>query len=152
MLAVRPAARGLGIVTPFDDRVLVDVHVAPRDAGKATPGDMVSVEVLRWPTATRGPVGRAVEVLGRHGSVVMRHRHAADAPRLHGKPLWRPDPRGNLRDIRPAQEQADLERYALAARGDDRDRAAAPRRTAGRAQRDSLGDIPPDGPRWEVVA
>jgi ribonuclease R len=58
-------ARGLGLVTPFDDRVLVDVHVAPREAGEARPGDMVSVEVVRWPTATRGPAGRVVEVLGR---------------------------------------------------------------------------------------
>jgi ribonuclease R len=58
-------SRGIGLVMPFDDRVLADVAVAARDAGEARPGDMVTVEVLRWPTATRGPVGRVVEVLGR---------------------------------------------------------------------------------------
>jgi ribonuclease R len=57
--------RGIGRVTPIDDRVLVDVSVSPGDAGGAQPGDMVTVEVLRWPTATRGPAGRVVEVLGR---------------------------------------------------------------------------------------
>lgn len=58
-------SRGIGLVAPLDDCVLVDVTVAARDAGEARPGDMVTVEVLRWPTATRGPVGRVVEVLGR---------------------------------------------------------------------------------------
>ena len=57
--------RGIGLVTPIDDRVLADVAVAERDAAGARPGEMVTVEILRWPTATRGPVGRVVEVLGR---------------------------------------------------------------------------------------
>ena len=30
----------------------------------AKPGDMVAVEITRWPTAARGPLGRIVEVLG----------------------------------------------------------------------------------------
>jgi len=57
--------RGLGIVTPFDDRMLVEVHIPAREDGGARQGDMVSVEVTRWPTPTRGPVGRVVEVLGK---------------------------------------------------------------------------------------
>jgi ribonuclease R len=58
-------ARGIGRATPIDDRLLVDVGIAAGHAGGAQPGDMVTVEVLRWPTATRGPTGRVVEVLGR---------------------------------------------------------------------------------------
>ncbi len=57
--------RGAGLVTPFDDRVLVDVTVPAKEAGAARSGDMVTVEVLHWPTPTRGPIGRVVEVLGR---------------------------------------------------------------------------------------
>ena len=55
---------GLGYVVPFDRRLTMDVHI-PRGAGdEAAPGDMVEVELTRWPTSTRGPVGRVVEVLG----------------------------------------------------------------------------------------
>jgi ribonuclease R len=55
---------GLAYVVPFDRRVLVDVHVPTGQWLAAEPGDMVVVDVTRWPTATRGPVGRVVEVLG----------------------------------------------------------------------------------------
>ena len=55
---------GLGFVVPFDRRVLTDVHVPTGQASSAEPGEMVLVEITRWPTATRGPVGRVVEVLG----------------------------------------------------------------------------------------
>jgi len=56
---------GLGYVVPFDRRVLTDVHVPTGHWSSAEPGEMVLVEITRWPTATRGPVGRVVEVLGR---------------------------------------------------------------------------------------
>ena len=55
----------LGYVVPFDRRVLTDVHVPSGHQGAAEPGEMVLVEITRWPTATRGPVGRIVEVFGR---------------------------------------------------------------------------------------
>ncbi len=56
---------GLGYVVPFDRRVLTDLHVPTGEWSAAEPSDMVLVEVTRWPTATRGPVGRIVEVLGK---------------------------------------------------------------------------------------
>jgi ribonuclease R len=56
---------GLGYVVPFDRRVLTDVHVPTGQSSSAEPGDMVLVEITRWPTATRGPIGRVSEVLGR---------------------------------------------------------------------------------------
>jgi ribonuclease R len=56
---------GMGYVVPFDRRVLTDVHVPTGQSAAAEPGEMVLVEITRWPTATRGPVGRVVEVLGR---------------------------------------------------------------------------------------
>jgi ribonuclease R len=45
--------------------VLTDVHVPTGQSSSSEPGEMVLVEITRWPTATRGPVGRVVEVLGR---------------------------------------------------------------------------------------
>jgi exoribonuclease R len=40
---------------PFDRRVLTDIHVPSGQWSLAEPGDMVVVEITRWPTATRGP-------------------------------------------------------------------------------------------------
>ena len=55
---------GLADVVPFDRRLVMDVHI-PRDtSGTAKSGDMVVVTLTRWPTPSRGPVGRVVEVLG----------------------------------------------------------------------------------------
>ena len=55
---------GLGYVVPFDRRILTDVHIPTGQWSSAEPGEMVLVEITRWPTATRGPVGRVAEVLG----------------------------------------------------------------------------------------
>src|SRR5262249_38584768 len=57
-------ATGMGYVTPFDRRVLMDIFIPPGQEGGASPGDMVIVELTRWPTATRGAIGRVAEVLG----------------------------------------------------------------------------------------
>ena len=55
---------GLGYVEPFDKRLTRDILIASGDTRDAEPGQMVTVEVTRWPTPTRGPAGRILEVLG----------------------------------------------------------------------------------------
>ena len=55
---------GIGFVVPFDRRLIMDVHIPSGEARDAKPGDMVTVEITRWPTSARGPLGRVVEVLG----------------------------------------------------------------------------------------
>lgn len=57
-------ASGLRFVVPFDRRLTMDIVVPAGDQHGAAPGEMVVVEITRWPTAARGPVGRVVEVLG----------------------------------------------------------------------------------------
>lgn len=57
-------AADLGYVVPFDRRVLTDIHVPTGQWSSSEPGEMVLVQITRWPTATRGPVGRVIEVLG----------------------------------------------------------------------------------------
>ena len=57
-------AAGIGFVSPFDRRLQTDVAVPPSDAGIARAGQMVAVEITRWPTSARGPIGRVTEVLG----------------------------------------------------------------------------------------
>jgi ribonuclease R len=56
---------GLGYVVPFDRRLIMDVQVPKGETRGATPGEMVVVQITRWPTATRPALGRIVEVLGR---------------------------------------------------------------------------------------
>jgi ribonuclease R len=55
---------GMGYVVPFDRRVLMDVFIPPGQEGGASPGEMVTVELTRWPTSNRGAIGRVADVLG----------------------------------------------------------------------------------------
>lgn len=55
---------GLGFVAPFDKRLTADIQIPRAESGGAEPGQMVTVEVTRWPSPSRGPAGRIVEVLG----------------------------------------------------------------------------------------
>jgi len=54
-----------GHVVPFDKRVLHELFIPPGDNAGAQPGEMVSAEITRPPTATRNPSGRVLQVLGR---------------------------------------------------------------------------------------
>ena len=58
------AAHGVGIVVPFDRRVLMDIVIPSGQAHGAEPGQMVVVELTGWPTGNRGAIGRVREVLG----------------------------------------------------------------------------------------
>lgn len=57
-------AQGVQYVTPFDKRLLMDVQVADGDHLGATPGQMVVVEILRWPIHGRPALGRVIEIIG----------------------------------------------------------------------------------------
>jgi ribonuclease R len=57
-------ANGMGYVVPFDRRVLMDILVPAGQEGGASPGEMVTVELTRWPSSTRGAIGHVTEVLG----------------------------------------------------------------------------------------
>src|ERR671912_591903 len=57
-------ASGLGFVAPFDKRMTMDIVIPNDETRDAEPGEMVTVEVTRWPTPARGPAGCIVEVLG----------------------------------------------------------------------------------------
>src|SRR3954454_4046405 len=55
---------GIGHVAAVDRRGLMDVCVPPAQEGGPEPGETVIVELTRWPTATRGAIGKVAEVLG----------------------------------------------------------------------------------------
>lgn len=56
--------RGVAVVRPFDARLDMDVRVPIDQALDADDGDMVTVEIARWPGPTAEASGRLVEVLG----------------------------------------------------------------------------------------
>jgi ribonuclease R len=51
-------------VIPFDPRMLYEIFLPERDLQGAVPGDMVVVELTRFPAPYRAPMGRIVEVVG----------------------------------------------------------------------------------------
>ncbi|MYH30516.1 MAG: ribonuclease R [Acidobacteria bacterium] len=55
---------GIGYVVPLDRRLPMDVQVPRDEQAGAQIGDLVVAELTRFPTATRGPLGRVIEVLG----------------------------------------------------------------------------------------
>jgi ribonuclease R len=56
--------RGVLYLIPEDRRIAQDVLVPPAEAGKAKPGQVVTVELDGQPTKLSQPIGRVVEVLG----------------------------------------------------------------------------------------
>ncbi|MGE3842397.1 MAG: ribonuclease R [Vicinamibacterales bacterium] len=57
-------ASGLAFVVPFERRLTIDVHVPRSAQGGARAGQMVSVEITRFPGGGRPPIGRIAEVIG----------------------------------------------------------------------------------------
>ncbi len=58
--------RGVLYLIPEDRRIAQDVVVPPGEAGRAKPGQVVTVELGGQPTKLERPVGRVVEVLGEY--------------------------------------------------------------------------------------
>ncbi|MFN8838398.1 MAG: ribonuclease R [Burkholderiales bacterium] len=56
--------RGVTVVVPEDQRIKHDILIAPGDAAKAEPGQVVTVEIVQPPNGHTPPMGRVVEVLG----------------------------------------------------------------------------------------
>jgi ribonuclease R len=54
-----------GRVAPFDARVLHELFVPAGEEAGAQAGEMVAAEITRPPTATRNPIGKVLERLGR---------------------------------------------------------------------------------------
>ncbi|MEO7193178.1 MAG: ribonuclease R [Vicinamibacterales bacterium] len=53
-----------GYLVPFDRRLVIDMQIPADHAGGAVAGDMVTAQIVEWPTATQPALGRIVEVLG----------------------------------------------------------------------------------------
>jgi ribonuclease R len=98
-------AGGQGFVVPFDRRLTMDVQVPRGEARQAAAGDMVTVEITRFPTPTRPALGRVVEVLG-----------AIDAPGVDTTVIIR---KYNLEDVHSEAAIAEAKRLGASVREKD---------------------------------
>ncbi|MGL4990542.1 MAG: ribonuclease R [Sarcina sp.] len=79
--------KSFGFVIPDDKRMLKDIFISKKERHKANTGDIVKVEITKWPVADKKPEGRIVEVLGQKGdagldilSVIKRYALPEDFP------------------------------------------------------------------------
>jgi len=98
-------AGGQGFVVPFDRRLTMDVQVPRGETKQASPGEMVTVDITRFPTPTRPALGRVIEVLG-----------ALDAPGVDTAVIIR---KFNLEDAHPEAAIAEAKRLGSAVREKD---------------------------------
>ena len=57
-------AKGYGFVVSTDKRVGRDLYISQEDSQGAEAGDLVVAEITTYPTQSRNPVGRILQVLG----------------------------------------------------------------------------------------
>ncbi len=60
-------SKGQCFVVPEDKRIRYDIILTHSDCKKVEDGDYVVVEIVSYPSETRGPVGKVVENLGKSG-------------------------------------------------------------------------------------
>ena len=60
------AEHGVTFLVPEDRRIAQDIMVPPAQAGKAKPGEVVTLELIVQPSKHARPIGRVVEVLGHY--------------------------------------------------------------------------------------
>jgi ribonuclease R len=59
--------RNFGFVVPIDDRIPHHIYVNFADALSAQPGQVVVTEITEYPSSSRNPEGKIIEVLGERG-------------------------------------------------------------------------------------
>lgn len=67
IIGVYEDSKNFGFVVAEDTRINQDIFVAKRDKNGAEHGDVVVVEITKWPEQRRSPEGKIEEVLGRKG-------------------------------------------------------------------------------------
>ena len=60
-------SRNFGFVVAEDTRISQDIFISKKDKNGAHDGDIVVVEITKWPEKRRSPEGIVVEVLGKKG-------------------------------------------------------------------------------------
>ena len=67
IIGVYENSRNFGLVVPEDTRLHQDIFISKKDRNVANDGDVVIVEITKWPEKRRSPEGVITEVLGQKG-------------------------------------------------------------------------------------
>ena len=67
IIGVYENSKNFGFVVPEDTRLNQDIFVSKKDKNGANDGDVVIVEITKWPEKRRSPEGIIKEVLGKKG-------------------------------------------------------------------------------------
>ena len=67
IVGVYEDSRNFGFVVPEDTRIGQDIFVSKKDKNGAQHGDLVIVDIIKWPEKRRSPEGVILEVLGKKG-------------------------------------------------------------------------------------
>ena len=67
IIGIYENSRNFGFVVPEDTRLHQDIFVSKKDKNGANDGDVVIVEITKWPEKRRSPEGVIKEVLGQKG-------------------------------------------------------------------------------------
>ena len=64
---VLEAQEGVFFLVPDDKRLYKDIVVPKENSKGAKPGDKVYVEIFKWEDQAKSPMGKVIEIIGRHG-------------------------------------------------------------------------------------
>ncbi|HEY5525320.1 MAG TPA: ribonuclease R [Clostridium sp.] len=67
IIGVYEDSKNFGFVVAEDTRISQDIFIARKDNNGAEHGDVVVVQITKWPDKRRSPEGEVVEVLGKKG-------------------------------------------------------------------------------------
>lgn len=67
VIGIFEESKNFGFVVPDEKRMYQDIYVPKEKAKGAKTGDIVIVEILKWPDTRRSPEGKIVEILGKKG-------------------------------------------------------------------------------------
>jgi len=65
------SGRGFGVVVSTNPRITPEFYVGPKNKGKATDGDLVVADVIRYPEVHLSPEVKVAKVLGRAGDAAL---------------------------------------------------------------------------------
>ncbi|MGM9973819.1 MAG: ribonuclease R, partial [Clostridiaceae bacterium] len=67
VVGVYEDSKAFGFVVPEDKKLQNDIFIPKAQKGKAKTGDIVQVEITKYPEGRRNPEGRIIDVLGKKG-------------------------------------------------------------------------------------
>ncbi|SFC94813.1 ribonuclease R [Clostridium uliginosum] len=67
VIGIYQDSKNFGFVVSEDTRITQDIFISKKDRNEAKDGDVVMVEITKWPEQKRSPEGIVTEVLGRKG-------------------------------------------------------------------------------------